>query len=145
MHSLTKSRVPRCCLVCGASAGAAWHEEEGLRQRSAHQCMDRIRGGCYHALMCLPALPCPPGKWNGFGGKVELGESVAEAAVRELQVGVGITRMNGCSTFSVCVCVCVCVAAVCRRSRVRLWRWLTCRRRGCSTSHSMSRTRSCAW
>lgn len=31
------------------------------------------------------------GRWNGFGGKVEEGESVEEAARRELQEEVGIT------------------------------------------------------
>ncbi|CAN0571511.1 unnamed protein product, partial [Ectocarpus sp. 12 AP-2014] len=31
------------------------------------------------------------GKWNGFGGKVESGESVEEAAKRELMEEAGVT------------------------------------------------------
>ena len=31
------------------------------------------------------------GKWNGFGGKLEPGETVEEAAVRELQEESGVT------------------------------------------------------
>ena len=31
------------------------------------------------------------GKWNGFGGKVEAGETVVEAAAREVQEECGLT------------------------------------------------------
>jgi 8-oxo-dGTP diphosphatase/2-hydroxy-dATP diphosphatase len=36
------------------------------------------------------------GKWNGFGGKVEEGETIEEATVREMreEAGVGIRKMN---------------------------------------------------
>jgi mutator protein MutT len=34
------------------------------------------------------------GKWNGFGGKVEPGEAITDAAIREVQEEVGITVSN---------------------------------------------------
>jgi 8-oxo-dGTP pyrophosphatase MutT (NUDIX family) len=34
------------------------------------------------------------GKWNGVGGKVELGESIQAAAVRECQEEIGVTPLN---------------------------------------------------
>ncbi len=34
------------------------------------------------------------GRWNGFGGKVEVGESITQAAIRECQEEAGITPQN---------------------------------------------------
>lgn len=34
------------------------------------------------------------GKWNGFGGKIELGETPEEAAIRECQEECGVTPLN---------------------------------------------------
>jgi mutator protein MutT len=34
------------------------------------------------------------GKWNGAGGKVELGETIEQAAIRECQEEIGVTPRN---------------------------------------------------
>jgi 8-oxo-dGTP diphosphatase / 2-hydroxy-dATP diphosphatase len=40
------------------------------------------------------------GKWNGFGGKVEAGETIEEAAIREVFEEIGV-RINGLEKFGV--------------------------------------------
>lgn len=47
-------------------------------------------------LLCMKKRGFGSGKWNGFGGKTELGEAVEEAAVRETkeEVGVEVKKEN---------------------------------------------------
>jgi 8-oxo-dGTP diphosphatase len=44
-----------------------------------------------HVLLGLKKQGFGAGKWGGFGGKIEAGETIAGAAVRELQEETGVT------------------------------------------------------
>lgn len=44
-----------------------------------------------HVLLGMKKRGFGKGKWNGFGGKVEQGETMVESAVRELKEEAGIT------------------------------------------------------
>lgn len=43
-----------------------------------------------HMLLGMKKRGFGEGKWNGFGGKLDIGESIEEAALRELEEEVGI-------------------------------------------------------
>lgn len=47
-----------------------------------------------HILLAMKKRGFGEGKWNGTGGKVEPGESIEAAAVRECQEEIGVTPQN---------------------------------------------------
>ena len=42
-------------------------------------------------VITTPPPIVPQGKWNGFGGKVEIGETIVEGAAREMAEESGLT------------------------------------------------------
>lgn len=47
-----------------------------------------------HILLAMKKRGFGEGKWNGAGGKVEPGETIEQAAIRECQEEIGITPFN---------------------------------------------------
>ncbi|HEV7453816.1 MAG TPA: 8-oxo-dGTP diphosphatase [Candidatus Saccharimonadales bacterium] len=47
-----------------------------------------------HILLAMKKRGFGEGKWNGAGGKVEPGETVEQAAIRECQEEIGVTPIN---------------------------------------------------
>lgn len=44
-----------------------------------------------YRVITTPSPIVPQGKWNGFGGKVEIGETIVEGAAREMAEESGLT------------------------------------------------------
>lgn len=92
--SAAAAAVPAAAAAAAAAAGAS---KESNRVLAPSTSIGR------EVLLGMKKRGFGVGKWNGFGGKVEAGETVLEGAVRELQEEAGVTptdlKLRGVLTF----------------------------------------------